>query len=181
LQSPISGAPSNVYQPSLATLTDLYQLTMANGYFASGTLEKEAVFHMSFRKNPFAGGFAIAAGLAALVDFVQNFHFSKTDLDYLATLVGSDQLPLFSAEFLAYLGQLKLAVDIDAVQEGEVVFAHEPLIRVKGPIIQCQLLETALLNFVNFQTLIATKAAPFEVGSPRGINTRVWSASGSRN
>jgi hypothetical protein len=74
-------------------------------------------------------------------------------------LEGSDRLPLFSAEFLAYLGELKLAVDIDAVQEGEVVFAHEPLVRVQGPIIQCQLLETALLNFVNFQTLIATKAA----------------------
>lgn len=167
-QNAISGAPSNVYQPSLATLTDLYQLTMAYGYFASGTLNKEAVFHMSFRKNPFAGGFAIAAGLEALVDFVQNFHFSQVDLEYLATLVGSDRLPLFSAEFLTYLSELKLAVDIDAVQEGEVVFAHEPLVRVQGPIIQCQLLETALLNIVNFQTLIATKASRLKLAAQGG-------------
>lgn len=168
LQNAISGAPSNLYQPSLATLTDLYQLTMAYGYFASGTMDKEAVFHMSFRKNPFAGGFAIAAGLEALVDFVQNFHFSQADLEYLASLKGTDQLPLFSAEFLVYLGELKLAVDIDAVQEGEVVFAHEPLVRVKGPIIQCQLLETALLNFVNFQTLIATKATRLKLAAQGG-------------
>ncbi len=168
LKDALSGAPSNLYQPSLATLTDLYQLTMAYGYFASGTLNKEAVFHMSFRKNPFAGGFAIAGGLEALIDFVANFRFTQADLDYLATLEGSDHLPLFSAEFLAYLGGLKLTVDIDAVKEGEVVFAHEPLVRVQGPIIQCQLLETALLNFVNFQTLIATKATRLKLAAQGG-------------
>ncbi|MFA6212849.1 MAG: nicotinate phosphoribosyltransferase [Candidatus Obscuribacterales bacterium] len=167
-QEAIAGAPSNLYQPSLATLTDLYQLTMAYGYFASGTMNKEAVFHMSFRKNPFAGGFAIAGGLESLVDFVQNFHFGKDDLEYLATLKGSDNLPLFSSEFLKYLSELKLTVDIDAVQEGEVVFAHEPLVRVKGPIIECQLLETALLNFINFQTLIATKAARLKLAAQGG-------------
>jgi nicotinate phosphoribosyltransferase len=161
----LRNGPSELYRPTLATLTDLYQLTMAYGYFATGTMNKDAVFHMSFRKNPFSGGFAVAAGLASLIDFVENFKFDRVDLDYLATLQGSDHKPLFSKAFLDYLGDLKLDLDIDAVQEGEVVFAHEPLVRVKGPIIHCQLLETALLNFINFQTLIATKAARLKLAA----------------
>ncbi|MBX9942004.1 MAG: nicotinate phosphoribosyltransferase [Candidatus Obscuribacterales bacterium] len=153
--------PSDIYRPGLATLTDLYQLTMAYGYFqnAEADKEREAVFHLSFRNNPFQGGYSVACGLESLIDLVENFHFFQEDLDYLSTLCGGDGKPIFSLAFLAYLKNLKLHVDIDAVPEGEIVFAHEPLVRVKGPIIECQLLETALLNFFNFQTLIATKAA----------------------
>lgn len=155
---------SEIYRPSLAVLTDLYQLTMAYGYFASGMLEKEAVFHLSFRNNPFNGGYAVAAGLSSIIDVLRDFRFQDEDLQYLSTLQsqggpGCQPTPLFSAEFLLYLRNLKLEVDIDAVKEGEIVFAHEPLVRVQGPIIHCQLLETVLLNFCNFQTLIATKAS----------------------
>ncbi len=160
-----SGRPSSRYRVALSTLTDLYQLTMAYGYFATGTMSKEAVFHMSFRKNPFNGGFAVAGGLAELIDFVEHFRFEEVDLQFLAELQGSDHKPLFSVEFLDYLRNLKLTLDIDAVAEGEVVFAHEPLVRVKGPIIHCQLLETALLNIINFQTLIATKAARLKLAA----------------
>lgn len=150
--------PSDIYRPKLAILTDLYQLTMAYGYFHAG-VEKDAVFHLYFRNNPFKGGYAIAGGLASAIDLIENFGFSPEDLEYLATLTGQDDKPLFDDKFLHYLGDLKLSVDIDAVREGEVIFAHEPLVRVKGSIIHCQLLETALLNFFNFETLIATKAS----------------------
>ncbi len=161
----LSGRPSSRYRVALSTLTDLYQLTMAYGYFATGTMSKEAVFHMSFRKNPFNGGFAVAGGLSELIDFVEHFRFEEVDLQFLAQLQGTDHKPLFSVEFLDYLRDLKLTLDIDAVAEGEVVFAHEPLVRVKGPIIHCQLLETALLNIINFQTLIATKAARLKLAA----------------
>lgn len=150
---------SQIYKPQLATLTDLYQLTMAYGYFKSGGLDKEAVFHLYFRNNPFHGGYGVACGLASMIDLVQNFHFAPEDLAFLATLTGNDGSPLFDQDFLNYLGTLKLTLDIDAVVEGEIVFAHEPLVRVKGSLLQCQLLETALLNLFNFQTLIATKAS----------------------
>ena len=144
---------------NLTLLTDLYQLTMARGYHALGRHEQPAVFHLFFRRNPFKGGYAIAAGLQAAVDLINNFHFAPDDLAYLATLVGNDGQPLFPEDFLTYLGGLSLTVDVDAVPEGTAVFAHQPLLRITGPILQCQLLETALLNLINFQTLIATKAA----------------------
>lgn len=150
---------ASLYRESLALLTDLYQLTMAYGYWKSGVGEREAVFHLTFRKNPFGGGYAIAAGLTQAVEFLNRFAFSETDLAYLATLTGGDGGPLFDPAFLDYLGAMQLRVDIDAVAEGTVVFPHEPLVRVRGPLIQAQLLETALLNIINFQTLIATKAA----------------------
>ena len=152
---------SSIYgdRHSLATFTDLYQLTMAYGYFKTGQLDTRAIFPMYFRKNPFGGGFAVASGISTLIDFVANFRFQKDDIDYLATLKGHDGAALFDRDFLDYLANLKLSVDIDCVDEGEIVFAHEPIFRVEGPVIECQLLETALLNFVNFETLIATKAA----------------------
>ena len=142
-----------------ALLTDLYQITMAQGYWASGRGEEEACFAMYFRDYPFKGGYAIACGMAQLADMVEGFHFSDDDIAYLRTLEAPGGGPLFDEGFLAYLADFKLTVDIDAVDEGTVVFPHEPLVRVTGPIMQCQLLETALLNCVNFQTLIATKAA----------------------
>jgi nicotinate phosphoribosyltransferase len=144
---------------SLALLTDLYQLTMAYGYWKLGRAERDAVFHLFFRKPPFAGGYAVAAGLGPAIEYLQDFRFDESDLAYLATLTGNDGQPLFEEGFLAYLQELRLAVDIDAMPEGTVAFAQEPLVRVRGPMLQCQILETALLNIINFQTLIATKAA----------------------
>jgi nicotinate phosphoribosyltransferase len=144
---------------SLALLTDLYQLTMACAYWKSGTHEKEAVFNLFFRQHPFQGGFTVACGLQAVMEWVQQFQFASTDLEYLAGVTGSDDKPLFERAFLDFLSGLRLTCDVDAVPEGTVVFPHEPLVRVQGPILQGQLLETPLLNLVNFPTLIATKAA----------------------
>ncbi len=144
---------------SLSLLTDLYQLTMAYGYWKQGKAEQRAVFHLFYRSNPFKGGYVIAAGLETALDFVSLFRFTPDDVAFLATLTGNDGKSLFEPAFLNYLGDLKLTLDIDAIPEGTVVFPHEPLLRVRGPILQCQLLETALLNILNFQSLIATKAA----------------------
>ena len=144
---------------SLFLLTDLYQLTMACGYWKCGTAEREAAFHLTFRQNPFGGVFTVACGLAPAIDFFQDFRLSDSDRSYLETLTGADGKPLFEAAFLDDLARLKLTCDIDAVPEGTVVFPQEPLVRVKGPLLEAQLLETVLLNIINFQTLIATKAA----------------------
>ncbi len=144
---------------SLALLTDLYELTMAYGYWKTGMTGREAVFHLFFRHNPFDSGFTIACGLAPVLDFLERFQFTAGDLDYLATLRGEDHRPLFEPDFLKMLGRLRIDCAIDAVPEGTVIFPQEPLLRVRGPILQAQLLETALLNILNFQSLIATKAA----------------------
>lgn len=149
----------NLYTNSLSLLTDLYQLTMAYGYWKTNKAEEEAVFNLYFRKHPFQGGFTVACGLEAAVDYLNDYRVAEDDVAYLATLQGSDGQPLFEAEFLDYLAQLKFSCDVDAVEEGTVVFPNEPLLRIRGPILQCQLLETPLLNFINFQSLIATKAA----------------------
>lgn len=149
---------ADVYRTSLALLTDLYQITMAQAYWASGTTGKEAVFHLFFRANPFGGGFAVACGLARVVECLDQLRFDSDDLEYLASLEGNDGRPLLDPAFVRELGGLELRCDLDAVPEGTVVFPHEPLVRVRGPILQAQLLETMLLNVVNFETLIATKA-----------------------
>ncbi len=150
---------NEIYRPSLALLTDLYQITMAYGYWQQGMADRESVFHLFFRKNPFKSGYTVAAGLETVIEFVEAFSFDESDIAYLATLTGNDDQPLFAADFLEYLGEMKLSVDIDAVPEGTVVFPHEPILRVRGPLLQAQLIETALLNIINFQTLIATKSA----------------------
>ena len=142
-----------------ALLTDLYQLTMAYGYWKSRKADEEAVFHLFFRKQPFNGGFTITCGLAEVIQYLRGFHFEKSDLDYLRTLIGNDGKPLFEVAFLRYLAGLKLRLDVDAIPEGTVVFPQEPLVRVRGSILEAQLVETALLNLLNFQSLIATKAA----------------------
>jgi len=144
---------------SLALLTDLYQLTMAQGYWRTGIDQHEAVFHLFFRRNPFKGAYSVACGLAPAIEFIQNLSFDESDRAYLATLEGNDGKPLFEPAFLDYLGGLKFTCDLDAIPEGTIAFPHEPLLRVKGPLLQCQLLETPLLTIINFQTLIATKAA----------------------
>lgn len=151
--------PTELYRPSLALLTDLYELTMAYGFWRVGMLDKEAVFHHTFRHNPFGGGFTVACGLAYAVDFLESLHFAPEDLAYLAEQRGADGAALFDRGFLDYLGALRFTCDVDAVPEGTLVFPHEPLLRVRGPLLQAQLLETTLLNFINFQTLVATKAA----------------------
>ncbi|MFZ5949627.1 MAG: nicotinate phosphoribosyltransferase [Candidatus Rifleibacteriota bacterium] len=144
---------------SLSLLTDLYQLTMAYGYWKTGHTEKEGVFNLFFRKNPFKGGFTIACGQDQAFKLLETFGFSDSDIEYLATLKGNDGKALFEKGFLDFLASMKFSCDVETVPEGSVVFPHEPLLRITGPIIQCQLLETPLLNMINFQSLIATKAA----------------------
>jgi len=147
------------YSDSLSLLIDLYQLTMAYGYWKQGRADQQAVFHLFFRKNPFQGGYVVTAGQQLVADYLRGFRFTEDDVAYLATLEGNDGQLLFNREFLAYLKELELKVDVEAMPEGTIAFPHQPLLRVKGPILHCQLLETALLNIVNFQTLVATKAA----------------------
>jgi len=150
---------SELYRPSLALLTDLYQLTMACAAWRAGLADREAVFHLFFRKNPFGGGYSIACGLEYALDYLASLRFDEEDLAYLAGVTGADGGRLFPDDFLAALRELPLALDVDAVPEGTVVFPNEPLLRVRGPIIPAMLVETPLLNIVNFQTLIATKAS----------------------
>jgi nicotinate phosphoribosyltransferase len=146
--------------PQPATLlTDFYQLTMAYGYWKTGRADHEAVFNLITRANPFGGGYTVACGLAYVIDFIEDFHFEENDIRYLETFRGNDNRPLFEPAFLDYLLGLKITCDIHAVPEGEVVFPQEPIVRVQGALLECQLLETPLLNMINFQTLIATKAA----------------------
>jgi nicotinate phosphoribosyltransferase len=147
------------YRPSLALLTDLYQITMAAGYVREGMAERRASFTLSFRNNPFKGGYAVACGLADAADFLANLRFTGEDIDYVRTLKGNDGRPLFDDGFLQWLRDFRLTCDVDAMPEGTVCFPHEPLVRVTGPLAQCQLLETPLLTMINFGTLIATKAS----------------------
>jgi len=144
---------------SLALLTDLYQLTMAYGYWKQYKADEQSVFHLFFRSNPFRGGYVVAAGLQPALELIRDFRFQSDDVAFLTTIAGNDGKPIFEPAFLDYLSRLELSVDVDAIPEGTVVFPHEPLLRVRGSILQCQLLETALLNIVNFQSLIATKAS----------------------
>lgn len=148
-----------LYHGSLTLLTDFYQLTMAYAYWKSGKSEQEAIFNLFFRKNPFQNGFTVAAGLEYVIDYCNNFTFKKEDLDYLRQVKNPKGEVMFEEDFISYLRDMEFSCDIEAVEEGEVVFPHMPLLRVSGPLIQCQLLETPLLNLINFQTLVATKAA----------------------
>ena len=140
-------------------LTDLYQLTMAQGYWACGKVDERACFHMTFRESPFKGGFAVACGMDQLAEFIENFSFTDEDIEYLASIPAPAGGKMFDPGFLEYLRTMKLDLDIDAVHEGTIVFPQDPVVRVMGPILQCQIIETPLLNIVNFETLIATKAA----------------------
>ncbi len=153
-------APMSEPGPRLSPLlTDLYELTMAYGYWKLGRADQPAVFHLEFRDRPFQGGYAIACGLARAAEFIENYHFADEDLAYLATVRAPDGAELFEPAFLEYLRGLRLRCDVDAVAEGTAVFPHEPVLRVTGPILQAQVLETAMLTLVGFETLIATKAA----------------------
>lgn len=132
---------------------------MAHGYWKLGMTEHEACFHIFFRRMPFQGNFAIAAGLQSAIEYIEAFEFTETDLSYLRSMTSRDGSPLFEEGFITYLSSMKLSLDIDAVPEGTPVFPHEPFVRIKGPLLEAQLVESALLNIINFQTLIATKAS----------------------
>ena len=137
---------------NLTMLCDFYELTMGNGYFEKGYKDKITYFDLFFRRCPDGGGFAIAAGLEQIVDYIQNLHFSQEDIEYLRGR------KLFSEEFLQYLADFKFTGDIWAVPEGTPIFPHEPIITVKAPAIEAQLIETFMLLTINHQSLIATKA-----------------------
>ena len=137
---------------NLTMLCDFYELTMGNGYFEKGYKDRITYFDLFFRRCPDGGGFAIAAGLEQIVDYIQNLHFSREDIEYLRGR------KLFNEEFLDYLADFRFTGDIWAVPEGTPVFPHEPIITVKAPAIEAQLIETFLLLSINHQSLIATKA-----------------------
>ena len=137
----------------LTLLTDLYQLTMVGGYYQLGKKDEKATFDYFFRKIPESGGFCVAAGLQQLIEYIEGIHFAKEDIDYLRSL------DLFPDEVLEYFRTLRFTGDIHAVPEGTLVFPQEPIVRVTAPLPEAQFIETALTNLLNFQTLIATKAA----------------------
>ncbi|MCL2818700.1 MAG: nicotinate phosphoribosyltransferase [Actinomycetia bacterium] len=139
--------------------TDLYQLTMAQARFLLGGTEPRASFTLNFRRLPFGGGFAVCAGLERALDFLDEWHVTEAEIAYLRTCKARDGSPLFAEAFLEHLGKLRFTCDVDAVAEGAVVFGNEPLLRITGPLTLCQMVETPLLNIINFSTLIATKAA----------------------
>lgn len=148
-----------IYRHSLTLLADLYELTMAYGYWKLGRADEEAVFHLYFRANAFEGGYTVAAGLAYVCDYLAGLSLNEGDASYLRGLLGADGKPLFESEFIDHLCSMSFCLNVDAVPEGTVVFPQQPLVRVSGPIMQCQLIESALLNMINFQSLVATKAA----------------------
>ena len=136
---------------NLTMLTDFYELTMANGYFQNGLGDKTAVFDMFFRKVPDNGGFAIMAGVEQLISYLINLKFKDEDIDFLREKG-------FGEEFLEYLKNFKFCCDVWAIPEGTPIFPNEPIVTVKGPVIQAQLVETMILLTINHQSLIATKA-----------------------
>lgn len=138
---------------NLTLLTDLYELTMMQGYFENEDVNQTVIFDMFYRNNPEGNGYAICAGLEQLIDYVKNLHFTEDEIDYLKSL------GIFKPAFLAYLRDFRFTGDIYAIPEGTVIFPREPLVKVIAPIMQAQLIETALLNIINHQSLIATKTA----------------------
>ena len=140
-------------------LIDLYQMTMAQAYFREGMTGAEASFTYSFRDNPFGGGFAVFAGTEGLGQYLENWGFDEADCQWLSTLTAADGTKLFNKDFLSYLKTLSADFEIAAAPEGSIIFAGEPIVRVTGSLITAQLLETVLMNRLNFETLIATKAA----------------------
>ncbi|WP_432361131.1 nicotinate phosphoribosyltransferase [Sporosarcina sp. UB5] len=167
---------------SLALHTDLYQINMMESYWADGIHERKAIFELYFRSLPFGNGYAIFAGLERILDYLKEFHFSESDLTYLKEELG------YKEDFLDYLKDIRFTGDVYSMKEGELVFANEPILRVETTLAEAQLIETALLNIVNYQTLIATKASRIkqvvkeqvvmEFGSRRAheMDAAVWGA-----
>ena len=138
---------------NLTLLTDLYELTMMQGYFKHKSANETVIFDLFYRSNPCGNGYSIMAGLEQAIKYIKELHFTKQDIEYLRSL------NLFEENFLDYLADFKFTGDIYAIPEGTVIFPREPLIKVIAPIMEAQLVETALLNIINHQSLIATKAA----------------------
>ncbi len=138
---------------NLTMLMDFYELTMSNGYFEHGMKDTTVCFDMFYRKIPDGGGFAIMAGVSRLIDYIQNLSFTDEDIDYLRSK------KMFSEEFLSYLRDFHFTCDVFAVPEGTPIFPGEPIVKVIGPAIEAQLIETMLLITINHQCLIATKAS----------------------
>ncbi|OCS82486.1 nicotinate phosphoribosyltransferase [Caryophanon tenue] len=166
---------------SLTLHTDLYQINMAESYWADGIHDRKAVFELYFRKLPFGNGYAIFAGLERMLDYLRDFQFSESDIAYLRELG-------YKEDFLSYLQTVRFTGTVHSMVEGELAFANEPLVRVEAPLVEAQLIETAILNIVNFQTLIATKASRIkqvtadevcmEFGSRRAqeMDAAIWGA-----
>ena len=138
---------------NLTLLTDLYELTMMQGYFRNKDQNETVIFDAFYRSNPMGSGYAINAGLAQVIDLINNLHFSQEDIDYLKSL------QIFDQDFLDYLKDFHFTGDIYAIPEGSIMFPREPMIKVIAPIMEAQLIETAILNIINHQSLIATKAS----------------------
>ncbi len=172
---------TNYADDSLTLHTDLYQINMAESYWADGIHNRRAIFELYFRKLPFGNGYAIFAGLERMLDYLKNFKFSETDIEYLKQLGYQD-------DFIEYLKTVRFTGTMHSMVEGEVVFANEPLVRIEASLAEAQLIETALLNIVNYQTLIATKASRIkhiipndnaaEFGSRRAqeMDAAIWGA-----
>lgn len=138
---------------NLTLLTDLYEITMMQAYFKNNNKNKMAIFDVFYRKNPMDGGYAISAGLEQVIEYINNLHFTEDNINYLASL------KIFEDDFLDYLKNFKFTGDIHAIPEGSVMFPREPMLKVIAPIMEAQFIETAILNILNHQSLIATKAA----------------------
>ena len=136
---------------NISMMMDLYEMTMANGYFKDYKEDEWVVFDVFYRKNPDEGGFAIFAGLEQVIDYLENMHFSNEDIEYLRSL------NLYSDEFLSWLKEFKFKGDIYAIDEGTIMYPNEPILTVYAPLIDAQLVETAILAEINHQSLIATK------------------------
>ena len=173
---------SNFADDSLTLHTDLYQINMAESYWADGVHDRKAVFELYFRRLPFGNGYAVFAGLERILQYLKDFRFSESDIAYL-----SEELE-YKDDFIDYLKNLTFTGSVYSVKEGELVFANEPLLRIEAPLVEAQLIETALLNIVNYQTLIATKASRIkqiiknegsaEFGSRRAqeMDAAIWGA-----
>ncbi len=138
---------------NLTLLTDLYELTMMQGYFRNMDRNETVIFDAFYRSNPNGGGYAISAGLEQLINYIKELHFAPQDIEYLASL------HIFDKDFLDYLADFRFSGSIYAIPEGTVIFPREPLVKVIAPIMEAQLVETAILNIINHQSLIATKAS----------------------
>jgi nicotinate phosphoribosyltransferase len=149
----------NQAEVSWSLATDLYQLTMAQGYYKSGRADWSSIFHMFYRRPPFGGRYVVAAGLQQFGDWLEELEYSEADLGFLGTVTGKDGQAVFDPVFLDYLASWKFRGSIEAVPEGTVMFPHEPIVRVRAPLLDAQLLETTLLAIINYQTLVATKTS----------------------
>lgn len=153
---------------NLTMLTDYYEFTMSNGYFINGMKDKIAVFDMFFRNIPDGGGFAVFAGLEQMIHYLENLRFTQQDIEYFRSK------KIFNEQFLDYLANFHFECDVWAMEEGTPIFPNEPIVTVKGPIIQAQLVETMILLTINHQSLVATKANRMVRASWRQADYGIW-------